>query len=47
MTFQVSDTKLTGRRVRRTALHHALTSYVFGAMILAVTVNLVAPLLGG
>ena len=47
MTFQVSDTNLTGKRVRRTALHHALTSYVFGAMILAVTVNLVAPLLGG
>lgn len=47
MTFQVSDTDLTGKRVRRTALRHALTSYVFGAVILAITVNLVAPLLGG
>jgi uncharacterized membrane protein len=47
MTFQVSDTDLTGKRVRRTALHHALTSYVFGAVILAITVNLIAPLLGG
>lgn len=46
MTFQVSDTVLTGKRVRRTALHHALTSYVFGAVILAITVNLLAPLLG-
>jgi uncharacterized membrane protein len=46
MTFQVSDTDLTGKHVRRTALHHALTSYVFGAVILAITVNLVAPLLG-
>jgi uncharacterized membrane protein len=47
MTFQVSDTDLTGKRVRRTALRHALTSYVFGAVILAITVNLIAPLLGG
>jgi uncharacterized membrane protein len=47
MTFQVSDTGLTGKRVRRSALHHALTSDVFGTVILAITVNLVAPLLGG
>ncbi len=46
MTFQVSDTDLTARRVRRVALHHALLSYVFGAVILAVTVNSVAGLLG-
>lgn len=46
MCFQVSDTDLTGKRVRRTALHHALLSYVFGTVIVAVTVNLVASLLG-
>jgi uncharacterized membrane protein len=46
MTFQVSDTDLTGKRVRRAALHHALLSYVFGAVILAITVNSVAGLLG-
>jgi uncharacterized membrane protein len=46
MTYQVSDTDLTGKRVRRTALHHALLSYVFGAVILAITVNSVAGLLG-
>jgi uncharacterized membrane protein len=46
MCFQVSDTDLTGQRVRRTALHHALLSYVFGTVIVAVTVNLVASLLG-
>jgi uncharacterized membrane protein len=46
MCFQVSDTDLTGKRVRRTALHHALLSYVFGTVIVAVTVNLVATLLG-
>jgi uncharacterized membrane protein len=47
MTFQVSDTDLTGKRVRRTALHHALLSYVFGTGIVAVTVSSVAALLGG
>ena len=46
MTFQVSDTDLTGKRIRRNALHHALLSYVFGAVILAITVNSVAGLLG-
>ena len=47
MTFQVSDTDLTGKRVRRTALHHALLSYVFGTGIVAITVSSVAALLGG
>jgi uncharacterized membrane protein len=45
MTFQVSDTDLTGKRVRRTALHHALTSYVFGTVIVAITVSSTASLL--
>lgn len=44
MTFQVSDTDLTDAAVRRTALRHALLSYVFGAVILAATINLVAGL---
>jgi uncharacterized membrane protein len=47
MTFQVSDTDLTGKRVRRVALHHALLSYVFGTGIVAITVSTVAALLGG
>jgi uncharacterized membrane protein len=46
MTFQVSDTDLTGKRVRRQALRHALSSYVFGTVIVAITVNSVASLLG-
>jgi uncharacterized membrane protein len=46
MTFQVSDTDLTGKRVRRVALHHALLSYLFGTVIVAITVNTVAALLG-
>jgi uncharacterized membrane protein len=46
MTFQVSDTDLAGKRVRHTALHHALLSYLFGTVIVAITVNSVAALLG-
>jgi uncharacterized membrane protein len=46
MTFQVSDTNLTAKPVRRTALHHALLSYVFGTGIVAITVSSVAALLG-
>jgi uncharacterized membrane protein len=46
MTFQVSDTDLTGKPVRRLALRHALTSYLFGTVIVAITVSSVASLLG-
>jgi uncharacterized membrane protein len=45
MTFQVSDTSLTSRPMRRLALRHALLSFVFGAVILALTINSVASLL--
>jgi len=44
MTFQVSDTEINARRIRATVLHHALISYLFGAVILAVTINLLAGL---
>jgi uncharacterized membrane protein len=44
MTFQVSDTALRDQAIRRTALRHALLSYLFGTGILATTVNLVASL---
>jgi uncharacterized membrane protein len=47
MTFQVSDTDLKSKPMRRTALHHALLSYVFGTGIVAVTVSAVAGLLNG
>ena len=46
MTFQISDTTLTSRRMRRVALHHALLSYLFGTVIVAITVSSVAGLLG-
>ena len=45
MTFQVSDTALADRRIRRAALHHALLSYLFGTVIVAITVSTVAGLL--
>ena len=44
MTFQVSDTDIAAREMRRTALQHAMLSFVFGTGILATTVNLVATL---
>jgi uncharacterized membrane protein len=47
MTFQVSDTDLTFKRIRRVALHHALLSYLYGAFIVAITVSSVATLLSG
>ena len=47
MTFQVSDTSLTTRDIRRTVLRHALLSYLFGTGVLATTINLVASLSSG
>ncbi|MEU9509940.1 DUF1345 domain-containing protein [Micromonospora sp. NPDC048170] len=43
-TFQVSDTAVTSNEMRRTVLRHSLVSYLFGAFIIAVTVNLLAGL---
>ena len=45
MTYQVSDTSLTTKAFRRTALRHALLAYLFGSVILALLVNTVASLL--
>ncbi len=45
MTFQVSDTDITRRSIRRTVLRHALLSFLFGAVIVASAVNIVATLL--
>jgi uncharacterized membrane protein len=44
MTFQVSDTDIQSSAIRATALRHALLSYLFGAVILATTVNFVVSL---
>jgi len=45
MTFQVSDTNITRKNIRRLALQHALLSYLFGAVILAAAINVFASLL--
>ena len=47
MTFQVSDTDLQTGSIRATALRHALLSYLFGAVILATTINLISGLGSG
>jgi uncharacterized membrane protein len=44
MTFQVSDTSLQTKQMRATALRQGLLSYLFGAVIIATTINLVAGL---
>ncbi len=45
MTFQVSDTNLTSKSIRRIALIHALFSYLFGAVMVALVINVVSSLL--
>jgi uncharacterized membrane protein len=45
MTYQVSDTQITRREIRRTVIKHALLSFLFGTAIIAVTINVVANLL--
>lgn len=42
MTFQVSDTDLQSSIMRGTAVRHGLLSYLFGSVILATLINLIA-----
>ena len=44
MTYQVSDTDLTNKPIRHTALRHGLLSYLFGAVVIAATINLIGGL---
>ncbi|WP_301546739.1 DUF1345 domain-containing protein [Gordonia sp. X0973] len=44
MSFAISDTDLSGSRMRRPALVHALLSYLFGTVIVALFINLIAGL---
>ena len=44
MTFQVSDTNIQSKQIRRTALRHAWLSFPLGAVIIATSINLVAGL---
>jgi uncharacterized membrane protein len=45
MTFQVSDTAVTERPMRRTVFRHSMLSYVFGTAIVATTINVLAGLI--
>lgn len=45
MTFQVSDTDVNSKVMRRAILVHAMLSWLFGAIIVATTINLIANLL--
>lgn len=42
MTYQVSDTDLQIKAIRREVLRQAMLSYLFGTVIIAVTINAVA-----
>jgi len=46
MSFAISDTNVQSHTIRATVLRHALVSYLFGAVIVAVVINLVASLGG-
>jgi uncharacterized membrane protein len=46
MTYQVSDTALRDRDMRRVVLRHAFLSYFFGVVIVATGVNIIAGLVG-
>ncbi|MCU1345706.1 MAG: putative rane protein [Acidimicrobiia bacterium] len=44
MTYQVSDTDIESRAIRRSVTRHALLSYLFGTGIIATSINIVAGL---
>jgi uncharacterized membrane protein len=47
MTSQVSDTSLALPALRRTVLGHALLSYLFATVVVALSINIVASLIRG
>ena len=42
VSFAVSDTNVTSRVIRRITLRHALVSYLFGTVIVGLTINVLA-----
>jgi uncharacterized membrane protein len=44
MTFGITDTAVNGTSFRKTVLRHTLLSYVFGTVIVATIINLIASL---
>jgi uncharacterized membrane protein len=45
MTYQVSDTSVSDRSIRRAITRHALLGFVFGVVIIGVTINIVGGLI--
>ena len=45
MTWQVSDIQITSRRIRRMVLFHALLSFLYNTVILALTINIISGLI--
>lgn len=45
MTFQVSDVTISSREIRRLALVHALLSFAFNTLLVALTINVVSGLI--
>jgi uncharacterized membrane protein len=45
MTWQVSDIQISSRRIRRMALLHALLSFIYNTVILALTINIISNLI--
>ena len=46
MTFQVADTNISDRGIRRAVLRHALISFVYNTVIIGLSINLFASQLG-
>lgn len=46
MTYGSTDPELNDTRIRKILLRHAAVSFLFGMVILAVAINLVAGVLG-
>ena len=44
MTFQVSDTNIESKQIRRMAVRHAWLSYPLGVVIISASINLVTGL---
>jgi uncharacterized membrane protein len=45
MTWQVSDVQITSKRIRRIVLMHALLSFVYNTVILALSINIISGLI--
>ncbi|MBP9099535.1 MAG: DUF1345 domain-containing protein, partial [Ferruginibacter sp.] len=42
MTFQVSDVEISARKLRRLSLLHAMISFFFNTLIIALTINVIS-----